>query len=553
MKKGRLPPRKESHAPVPAGGRTIGEWAVLGVILTTAAILLFWRLGAVYLWQDEANTAVLASRMLKFGKPLAYDQVNLLSNDNFDAEDQRTISRRTISARAGLDYVVARGDLKPDTAWTYQPWGQFVAAGASIAILGHTTVAARVPFAIAAFGTILGLYLWARRATGNPATALMASALLVANGYWILHGRQARYYALSSLGLMVTLIAYERWCRSARLGAASFVVAAWCWFQIDYGTVWPVLLVLFLHAAFRFKDRLWQAVIPAVVLAIAVAPFVSYYQLQHRLSVQVGTWSARFGENLSNLNQFVVPIALLVGAASILVIRRRRLAPGEQRVVVLSVAILAALAVWVPSVAPAAFLRYVVMATPLGCFVAAWLFVGLAPVRQPWLGWVGAAVLIATPWFSTPLDVVAPPSRPLVHGVVFRAELSTLIRDVFKPRKDPNRMVVEWLKQHANPTDEILINYEDAPLMYYLPNPIRGGIAAFRAEDDSTTPPAFAVIRRSVPGVHWPVFIREVGRYQWDEVSTGAPDIAWGNNPDPIGKIQDPDVAKELFLARRRQ
>ena len=59
-------------------------------------------------------------------------------------------------------------------------------------------------------------------------------------------------------------------------------------------------------------------------------------------------------------------------------------------------------------------------------------------------------------------------------------------------------MVVEWLKQNAKPTDEILINYEDVPLMFYLPNPIRGGVAAFRVEDDSKSPPEFVVLRQSV-------------------------------------------------------
>ena len=31
-------------------------------VVTIAALLLTWRLGAVYLWQDEAATAVLAER-----------------------------------------------------------------------------------------------------------------------------------------------------------------------------------------------------------------------------------------------------------------------------------------------------------------------------------------------------------------------------------------------------------------------------------------------------------------------------------------------------------
>lgn len=60
---------------------------------------------------------------------------------------------------------------------------------------------------------------------------------------------------------------------------------------------------------------------------------------------------------------------------------------------------------------------------------------------------------------------------------------------------DPNRIVVEWLKQNAAPSDEILVNYEDIPLMFYLPNPIRG-LSAFRVEDDAKTPPAFVVLRR---------------------------------------------------------
>jgi hypothetical protein len=33
--------------------------------------------------------------------------------------------------------------------------------------------------------------------------------------------------------------------------------------------------------------------------------------------------------------------------------------------------------------------------------------------------------------------------------------------------------VIDWLRRNAPPTDEILINYEDVPLVFHLPNPIR--------------------------------------------------------------------------------
>ena len=87
--------------------------------------------------------------------------------------------------------------------------------------------------------------------------------------------------------------------------------------------------------------------------------------------------------------------------------------------------------------------------------------------------------------------------------------------------------------------------------MFYLPNPIRGGLAAFRVEDDAKTPPRFLILRRSVGFVHWPVFQREMGRYNWEPVTLKAPDVMWGNNPDPIGQVQDPATAPSLFIARR--
>ena len=82
-----------------------------------------------------------------------------------------------------------------------------MAAAASLALLGHGTVAARAPFALAALGTILLLYLLARRTFEDRWIATASAALLVANAYWILHMRQCRYYALSSLALLLSVAA----------------------------------------------------------------------------------------------------------------------------------------------------------------------------------------------------------------------------------------------------------------------------------------------------------------------------------------------------------
>src|SRR5208282_6062480 len=88
-----------------------------------AALLLLWGLGNPYLWQDEAATAVL--------------------------------DQRTASAQAAVEYYIRRGDLKADTSWKWQPWGQFVVAALSFKIFGATTIAARLPFALAGIITVL--------------------------------------------------------------------------------------------------------------------------------------------------------------------------------------------------------------------------------------------------------------------------------------------------------------------------------------------------------------------------------------------------------------
>src|ERR1039458_9146612 len=85
------------------------------VIFGLAAILLFWGLTEKYLWQDEAATAVLAVRMLKFGRPMAYDGKNLLTIDMQDEEDDDTIGRRTKDPQAAIDYFVEQGNFKRDT------------------------------------------------------------------------------------------------------------------------------------------------------------------------------------------------------------------------------------------------------------------------------------------------------------------------------------------------------------------------------------------------------------------------------------------------------
>jgi len=533
-----------------AANRSRAGAAAQAAIAVISAILLFWGLTDRYLWQDEAATAVLATRLLKFGRPLAYDGVNLVTIDLYDS-DQDAMEEQAAGPEQALEYHLSHGEFKPETVWKWQPWGQFVVAAGSFLALGRTTLAARLPFAIAGFATVLLLFRLVSEYFGSRRMATLAALFLLGNSYWILHTRQCRYYSLSSLGLVLTLWAFARWQAGRRGSTLAFVAAAWCWFQVDYGTVWPVLAVL-LPAMFFAARKDWRrCAILAAMLAASIAPFFYYYELWGRVSEHDETWKFRFLYNVFNMNEYVAPAFIVAAAGALLMWRWRSLPPSERGLIAVSGAILVALALWIPSVSILPFLRYAIIAAPVGALLTAWVLVRICGSRAAYFAWPIAALLIATPWASMPLRIVAQWAEWPAQNPWFRSELIALRDGVFTRQPDPNRIVIEWLQANAAPSDEILINYEDLPLTFYLPNPIRGGISAFRVEDDSRTPPRFVVLRHSVPFVNWPIFLNEVNRYRWAPVPLKAPDVVWGNNPDPAGQDEDPARAPILYIARR--
>jgi hypothetical protein len=350
---------------------------------------------------------------------------------------------------------------------------------------------------------------------------------------------------------VITLLTYLRWQRGERWGAGAFLLAAWCWFQVDYGTVWPAFTVLFLDALLARRHSLWRIATVALALAAAMAPFLYYYELWGRHVEPVRERSEILSINLFNSNEYVAPLLVVLAAAAMVAWQWKRLAAGERHLVAISCAILLLLLLWVPAVAPEAFLRYVIMAAPLGGLLGAWALVRGCGPRAARFAWLGALVLGLTPWLSVPGRALVPVIDRYEGSPLWRSELPILGAEVFGNRPDPNRLTVEWLRRNAAPEDEILINYEDLPLAFYLPNPIRGGIPAFRVEDDAKTPPRFAVMRRSVEFLHKTVFQREIGRYQWTLEPQKIPDIIWGNNPDPMMWEQYPTEMTYLYLARR--
>src|SRR3989440_6047200 len=144
------------------------------ILAALALTLLVANLGSGYFWEDEGDTAVLASNILKFGVPKAWDGVTFVDSD--------------FGARENDQLVMVSS-----------PWVQYYITAASFLVFGQNTFAARFPFALAGWMSILLAYFIVWNVTANRRSAFSAAVLLVFSVQFLLYSRQSRYYALGML------------------------------------------------------------------------------------------------------------------------------------------------------------------------------------------------------------------------------------------------------------------------------------------------------------------------------------------------------------------
>ena len=177
-------------------------WAnstVAGLLLL-AALLIFPNLDDRYLWDDEAETALLAKNVLRFGVPVAWDGVSLISQE------------------CGSDYDI-------NYLWRQTPWLPIYLTAASFALLDAGTFTARLPFALLGLLCVPSMYVLARRVFADRATALIAAGSLLLSVPFLLHVRQCRYYSVAIFAAIWILYFFFSLRRSPRLAAAGLALA----------------------------------------------------------------------------------------------------------------------------------------------------------------------------------------------------------------------------------------------------------------------------------------------------------------------------------------
>jgi len=260
-----------------AGSRQLRSHWPFAIVAVVGAVLIFTNLGSDYLWEDEGDTAALASNILKFGVPKAWDGGAFLDSDH--------------GARLNRDLVMVT-----------HPWIQYYLTAASFLVFGENTFAARIPFAIAGWMSILLVYLFVWRLFGNRLTAFSAAALLIFSVQFLLYAKQCRYCALNML-LVVWLFWTFFKMNSAR-GCVLFILASVFLFHTHPYGIAPVVALGALSLIYRpfVIQRRW-ILFATPAIALLTLPWLALSSLSSSGSALNTTAAQSAGEFIERCAQ----------------------------------------------------------------------------------------------------------------------------------------------------------------------------------------------------------------------------------------------------------
>lgn len=414
------------------------DWISLGALGLLASFLLLSQLDEPYLWQDEAQTAVIARTVLTNGIPLGTDGRNFFSQEG------------------GVEY--AEGYV-----WKWHTWLSFYVTAASFLALGTTTFAARLPFALFGIATVLLGYLAARALWQSRAAALASGGLLALSVPFLVLMRQCRWYAMAAFFSLLGLHLYCRVGPGERRYSIGLFVTATLLFHTHYFYVATLLGTLLVHSLWLERERLPRTLLVCAAVVVVNAPFILWFSSIHygeayadmlasfEATSQIGTHLVR-----DWVVYFLNPLFLVIPLA-LVVLRRVRgealfsLTP-ESRSATALLALFCAIGIASLAVlAPGAYFRYLTPMAPAALLLAGGMLAALASVSRV------AAVAVFALWLGLS------PIRDFLH-------------EITNPYDGPIEGIVRFLNEHAQPGDVVAISYGDMPLKFYTKLRVIGGL-----------------------------------------------------------------------------
>jgi 4-amino-4-deoxy-L-arabinose transferase-like glycosyltransferase len=493
------------------------DWISLVLLGAIASVLLLLQLDQPFLWQDEAQTAVVSRTILHEGVPRGTDGLNFFSQE------------------WGAEYA-------DDHLWRWHTWLSFYTVAGSFALLGETTAAARLPFALLGLATVLLAYVAGRRLWRSQDAGLATGALLGLSVPFLVLSRQCRWYPMAAFFALLGLHAYGRIGPGEKRHSVLLFVAATLLFHTHYFYTATLLATLLVHSLWLERERFPRVFVVSAAVTLVNAPWIVWFA-----DIRYGEAYADYLSSLgitwqigSHLTQdffvyFLSPLFLAI-PAGLLIRRRIRGESGlgvsvETNSGVVLLALFTAITIVALAVlAPGAFFRYL---APLA--VPAMLLAGLMLASLAKLSRVAAIVFFAL-WLGLS------PFRDFVYEITHDFD-------------GPIEGIVRFLNKRAQPGDRVAITYGDMPLKFYTDLRVIGGLTG---EDLTEAAGAeWIIIRRhQAKGIRGEVrkTLRDlVVPADYAQYKLPYPDTPFENREDPrshLYRTAAPSMARVVIFGR---
>ncbi len=437
------------------------------LLLVAGAVLLLANLGNIYLWQDEAETALLSQRLSMYGLPLAFDGRNLIRQAPQDVQ------------------------YTDDYVWVYHPWFPFYLTALSFNLLGPTTFAARLPYALAGLATILLLYRSLRRHFCDGRVAMLSAGFLLLCVPFLLHVRQCKYFPFAALFTVAVLDGYLWLLQGQAPDFVSpyFVLAGFLLFQSNFGAFIPLMASIGFHFLLSRPKRVLvkQIALLFTILLLFTVPWGIYLQAwaRGRFLFDVYRFSGHLAHYIVYITGWILPWPLafifmywyLRGKNGLSLVQNEASAMNLYILVIsLTVLFLSATFIWM-------YFSYIVQLVPLLTVMLALVVLRILD-RSRTLGYVLIPLLVATnvlhvfPYFLpltrefkwaslAPRRYLAETDALIELAGRLRFDLVSYMYELTHDYDGPDEGIVLFLREHASPGDIVLTSYGELPIVFY--------------------------------------------------------------------------------------
>ena len=402
------------------------EYIILALLLVFSSALILANLGNIYLWGDEANTALLAKTVLAHGVPVVYD------------------GRNWFTIQAGRDYG-------KDYIWKWNPWLQYYVLAPFLAVFGTSTIVARLPFALFGIATIILTYYFAAAFWRKRRAGILAAAILTVSVPFLLLARQCRYYTLDAFFSLLGLYAYLGILERRKHSGLIFVLSAMLLFHVQFVQCAVLLMTVIVHALLFHRKSVRSLLILSVIVTVVSIPWIIWFSSLGREIGGYGTLVVRLAVYMKSMTlqtfKYIFPPLMLVipvvwFVLGLLKHKRRPVEAYVKQNLTLTLLFAALTIVCMSLTQAGTFFRYLVPLIPLACTIMA-LIVESAMRIHPSIGL--AIVALLAWWWRMP----------------------DYLYEITHDYDGPTEAIVTYLNEHARPTDVVVSNHDDSALKFY--------------------------------------------------------------------------------------